>query len=152
MSIIARAAICIVGVGVTMYSPRAAWSDSARRRCDQQPVQPKANAVGGDDTLRRTGCRAIGTEEKEVRCAAEAERSLGPIIPRLGDVQVQEIDTPSVLRFQPVHDGRHGLAAESPGVEKLHELRAPGAGKLGNITRVIPHAVETGGSRVRGWR
>lgn len=76
-----------------------------------------------------------------MRCRHEPVALLGGLVRRLCHVEVEEVHAPLVLLLEPVHDGRHGLAAESSGVEKLHQLRASGRPQERDVARVIPDAV-----------
>ena len=77
--------------------------------------------------------RAIRAPEEEMRRAREAERLLRAVVARLGNVQVQKVDPLLILLLEPVHDGRHGAAAQSARVEELHELRLVGATEQSDI-------------------
>lgn len=74
-----------------------------------------------------------------MRRSTKAVRRFGAVIPRLGNVQIQKVDSSLVLFLEPVHDGGHGAAPESIGVEELEKLRTPRRGEYRDVARVIPH-------------
>ncbi len=83
-----------------------------------------------------------------MRRALEAECAPRVLIPRIGNVQVEEVDLPGKLLLEPVHDGRHCLAAHSIRVEELDELGTAGLRELRDVARVVPDAVRFLGAAI----
>jgi len=113
----------------------------------EDTLQRGTHAIRWNDPSERIYGRPVGPEKEEMRRRFEAKRSPRVRVGRVGDVEVNKVDPPSVLLLEPVDHGRHGLAAESAGVEELHQLRASCLCEQRDIARVVPHAICLGTDR-----
>jgi hypothetical protein len=112
---------------------------SPTRRRSDHAIQRSTQTVLRHHALHRVAKLAVGCGQKKVWSCPEAQRPLRSVVSCHSDVQVEEVDLPSVPLLEPVHDGRHGSAAQSIRVKELHELRPAGTMQLCDVALVVPH-------------